>query len=78
MAKANLGRGKTMSKLVAVDGVSPGDVASASHDKVGLSLVQLGANVPSEGMVQVMLTNLGDSAVEIAAGVLRVAVIKFG
>ena len=57
MAKANLGRGKTMSKLVAVDGVSPGDVASASHDKVGLSLVQLGANVPSKWMVQVMLTN---------------------
>ena len=72
-----LGPGKAAATVVAVPGVSPGDVATASHDQIGLELVLIGANVAAEGLVQVILRNAGETAVNIASGLLRVSVTKF-
>ena len=46
--------GKSAVLAVAVEGASPGDVATCAHDKIGSALALLGANVVSDGHVQVI------------------------
>ena len=46
--------GKSAVLAVAVEGASPGDVATAAHDKLAAALALLGANVVSDGHVQVI------------------------
>ena len=71
--------GKSATLLVVeVGGAAPGDVVTAAHDKIGSSLALLGGNVVVDGRVQVILHNLGETELDVVAGILRVAVAKFG
>ena len=47
-------------------------------EKVGMARVLVAANVASEGRVQVIVQNLGESAVDIERGTVRVAVTQYG
>ena len=70
--------GKTATRLVAVHGATVGDVATASHEGAGMELVGLFANAAGPGQVLVILRNLGEGAVDVPPGMLRVAITKFG
>jgi hypothetical protein len=74
-----LAPGKVALKLVeGVGSARAGDVATASHDALGMGLGVLSANVAADGRVQVMLRNVEETAtLDVGRGTLRVVVSVF-
>lgn len=70
----NLGDGAVAATTVTVTGANPGDVASASHDQIGVQNVQVSAHVQGANTVRVVLRNVSGAPLDIISGILRVVV----
>lgn len=65
-----------VSTVVAVTGAAPGDLAVASHDKLGSNNVVLTAFVQAPDAVRVILNNQTGGQLDIESGTIRVGVWK--
>ncbi|HEY7082542.1 MAG TPA: hypothetical protein VH500_22865, partial [Nitrososphaeraceae archaeon] len=73
----HLDPGEATSFSVSID-AAPGDLAAASHDKIGQNDVILSANVAEEHTVRVLLLNVSGVPLDIPEGILRVSAWKYG
>ena len=73
----SLEKGGVASTTVTVSGASVGDIAYASHDRIGANNVIISAHVQSAESVRVVLQNGSSADIDIPTGTLRVTVRKY-
>jgi hypothetical protein len=78
-----LAAGRAAKLFVRVDGATPGDVCTVSHDAIGANMVQLSAHISAAGEVMVVMRacaaeDVGSEAVDVEPGLLRIVVSKYG